>query len=215
MSEIVVFKGVKYRRYPDSKNWAESSYYVAGIADRMNGRKRLHEDLWINAHGPIPAGCHIHHRDHDPLNNDLANLICITKEDHKNEHADERRGQCTPEQRAHLESIRQLAAEWHGTEEGRGWHAEHGRRTWDSRTYVQHVCEHCGIDYLTRTSAGQERFCSNACKSAARRRSGVDDVERTCEWCSCTFQINRYQGATTCSKSCGAKLRWERRRTTA
>jgi hypothetical protein len=212
-SEIVVFRGVKYRRYPDSKNWAESSYFVAGIADRLKGRKRLHEDIWIDAHGSIPAGCHIHHRDHNPLNNDLTNLLCMTKEDHKDEHAEDRRGECSPERLALLDTIRPLAAEWHRTAEGLAWHAEHGRRSWDGRVYSEQVCDHCGVDYLTRASHGNERFCSNACKSAARRAAGLDTVERICAQCDAPYHVNRYSKGETCSKACGMKLSWKRRRT--
>lgn len=31
-------------------------------------------------------GCHVHHKDHNPLNNKPQNLICLSKEDHLKEH---------------------------------------------------------------------------------------------------------------------------------
>ena len=215
-ADVIVFKGIKYRRYPEAKNWAERSYYTPGIADRQHGRRRLHEDLWIDAYGPIPPGYHVHHRDHDTLNNDLDNLICIPRGEHQQHHKDSRRGvECTPEQLAHLAKIRDLAAEWHRSPEGREWHVEHGRRTWDGRPHVERTCEHCGIDYLTRVFGGHERFCSNACKSAARRASGVDNVDKLCVVCGSVFTANRYARAVTCSRKCGMTMQWDKRRSRA
>lgn len=215
MSEVIVFQGVKYRRYPEAKNWAERSYFLPGIADRQKGHRRLHEDLWIAAHGPIPPGCHIHHRDHNPLNNELSNLICITKDEHAEHHANDRRGEVGEQQRAHLANIRELAAEWHRSDEGRAWHSEHGARSWDRRIYVELECDHCEISYLTRSRKGSERFCSNACKSAARRARGVDDIDGICLICDAPFRTNRYKPKATCSRSCAMKLNHRNRRVPA
>ncbi len=38
---------------------------------------RLHRYAWVAAFGPVPDGCHIHHRDDDVLNNSLRNLECV------------------------------------------------------------------------------------------------------------------------------------------
>jgi hypothetical protein len=38
-------------------------------------------------HGPIPAGCVVHHRDRDSLNDDPDNLVALTRADHAAEHA--------------------------------------------------------------------------------------------------------------------------------
>ena len=37
-------------------------------------RKFLHRAIWEKANGPIPKGCHVHHKDGDRENNDLGNL---------------------------------------------------------------------------------------------------------------------------------------------
>jgi hypothetical protein len=66
--------------------------------------------VWCQAHGPLPPGHIIHHRDRDKLNDTLWNLECLTKSAHLLEHRAEIR-----------------AARWPGRWEdaGPGW--VHGR----------------------------------------------------------------------------------------
>ncbi|MGB3465659.1 MAG: HNH endonuclease [Cyclobacteriaceae bacterium] len=40
-----------------------------------------------NYYGEYPNDCEIHHMDHDINNNDVSNLVCITKELHKKYHS--------------------------------------------------------------------------------------------------------------------------------
>lgn len=47
--------------------------------------------VWEAVHGPIPRGMVIHHRDRDPLNDELANLQMMTRREHALEHLDELR----------------------------------------------------------------------------------------------------------------------------
>src|SRR5580704_10801253 len=46
----------------------------------------LHRYRWSKAHGPIPEGAIIHHSDGNPLNNDVANLECVTPKLHAKHH---------------------------------------------------------------------------------------------------------------------------------
>jgi len=202
--DVIVFKGVRYRRYPNAKTWAERAYYVPGIADRQKGRRRLHEEIWIDANGPIPSGHNVHHVDHDTLNNDLANLACIASEDHRAHHGSSMTSERRQQLRALMDEVRPKAAEWHRSEEGRAWHREHGKRTWEGRAYTEHNCEQCDVRFLTRSATGNERFCSNACKSAWRRAAGLDAVEVNCLNCGDAFKKNKYAKTRFCSRSCGA-----------
>lgn len=45
-------------------------------------KKRIlaHWYVWEKAHGPIPAGYVIHHKDHDPKNNSLENLELVARD---------------------------------------------------------------------------------------------------------------------------------------
>ncbi|WP_369432060.1 HNH endonuclease [Glycomyces amatae] len=158
----------------------------------------------------IPEGHHIHHSDGDPLNNNPSNLECITAAAHQLHHSDDRAGECAPERLAHLERIRPLASAWHQSEAGRAWHTRHGARTWANRQPHERRCDQCGAHYDTLSKHGSERFCTNACKSAWRRASGIDDVTRSCEHCGAAFRTNKYSRSRFCGRSCAASNRHAR-----
>jgi hypothetical protein len=84
---------------------------------------------------------------------------------------------------------------------------EHARRQHATRAPHTEVCEQCGNEYETTALAGSRhlRFCSEACKAAHRRASGVDDIERACHQCGALFTRNRYEKVRHCSQSCAAK----------
>lgn len=68
------------------------------------------------------------------------------------------------------------------------------------------VCEHCGKTF-TAVANGSNCFCSNKCKSAWRRKAGLDNVEKTCVVCGKTFVANKYDKGKCCSRACSATLR--------
>lgn len=209
--EVVTFRGIRFRRYPNSAHESDRRYFTPGIGDKQRGYKRLHEEVWMHANGvtEVPDGFHVHHIDHDHSNNDPRNLRIVPAAEHTSYHQ-RKRLECPDAYRSqldHLERIRPQAAEWHRSDAGREWHREHGRRTWEGREYVEKSCEQCGDSYETRSTHGGERFCSNKCKSAWRRDSGVDDVDRTCAVCGIVFRINKYSRAKNCSRQCGGRFR--------
>lgn len=203
--DVIRYKGIRYRRYPDSDKRAERSYYVPGIGDRQKyGLGRLHEEIWKDNNGPIPEGGHVHHEDHDPLNNDPSNLVCLDGDEHLRHHAAETDYR-TPERLAHLEEIRPLAAAWHSTPEGLAWHSENGKRAWESREPLPAECDQCGKPFASITRRDDDRFCSNACKSKWRRAAGLDDIDCACHRCGSAFRTNKYKGSAHCSRSCGSR----------
>ena len=206
--EVIRFNGIKFRRYPDAPSQPDRRYYVPGIGDRQRGYKRLHEEIWMHANGvdSIPDGHHIHHVDHDYSNNDPSNLELISAEEHQKHHMAERLR--SPEglefARFTMDYARQFASEWHKSEEGREWHRKRAREVWDNMEKKEAVCEQCGDSY---ESYNPGRFCSNKCKSAWRRDSGIDDVDRPCAHCGTLFRVNKYSKIKCCSGSCGAHYR--------
>jgi hypothetical protein len=201
--ETVTFNGVKYRRYEDRP------YFTPGQADKVRGARFLHQDIWAAEHGPIPSGHDVHHQDGNPLNNDVSNLVLMESSAHQALHAAERQASgwyVTPEKLAHLASIRPLAAAWHSTEEGHALHSQNGHKVWEQVETRAAACGQCGKDFEYR-SIQVPIYCSNSCKSAARRASGIDDEVRECARCGKKFSINRYATRRCCSRTCGQQLR--------
>src|ERR1700722_9087610 len=85
-SECIVFNGIKFRRYPEAKQASHRNYYSPASNYRRKGVGALHQEIWKAANGPIPLFCEIHHRDGNPLNNQLDNLECLTKSEHESAH---------------------------------------------------------------------------------------------------------------------------------
>jgi len=59
-------------------------HYVTGkrcYVSYARPRTYLARDVWAYHHGPIPDGCQVRHRDGDPSNNALENLVCVSPSD--------------------------------------------------------------------------------------------------------------------------------------
>lgn len=69
--EYIHFNGARYER---------SSYFVGPRG------KRLHVAVWEHSNGPVPEGHVVHHIDHNPLNNDLSNLVVMSAAEHQRHH---------------------------------------------------------------------------------------------------------------------------------
>lgn len=170
--------------------------------------KRLHRAVYEHFNGRVPEGCHVHHIDHNRANNEPENLTALSKAEHNRVHAAE----MTEETRERLrDNIRTravpAAAEWHKSAAGHEWHLRHYEQTKDAmHRRGEKTCEQCGRVFLGALN-GTTRFCSNACKSAYRRKLGGDDVIRTCKWCGKSFAANRYAKTRTCSRNCANHLR--------
>lgn len=153
------FDGGLYRLWPSDK-------YLS------RGGKKLHRDAWALAFGPIPDGCHIHHRDGNPRNNQLSNLECLPAREHLSKTwADTKRGS------GFSDKARVRAAEWHKSEEGRLWHSRHAVRSkgWTKWKREQKACPHCGDKFMALVRKGNsQKYCSESCKVAAYRARGAD-----------------------------------------
>jgi hypothetical protein len=211
-TDTVTFNGIKFNRYPNSKNRSDRKYYRPAANYIRQGICYLHQEIWKAAYGPIPEGHHIHHIDRNPLNNHIDNLESKPSGSHLSEHQIERTHSVLPDGRtvgqAHLDSVRHLSAEWHRSAAGRAWHRRHARKIFstEARPVRVKLCDNCGSKFETKDLLNREKsFCSNRCKSAFRRKSGLDDVERVCSVCKSSFTTNKYSKQFTCSRVCGAR----------
>jgi len=151
-SESIIYSGITYRRYPKVIDGRRAFTLFRNGTQRARGAKRLHQQIWIDCHGPIPEGCVIHHKDGNALNNDISNLVCIDRRKHQREHVNERlhdesyRNTNTD----HLAKIRPLSHAWRQTEFGKRWHTEHAYRTLvlEPREFT---CIECNTKATTRS----------------------------------------------------------------
>ena len=171
-------------------------------------RKRLHRYVFEKMHGEIPKGYHVHHADHNKENNEPDNLMLLTGSQHEKLHGLE----MTEEERAWcrnniIENAVPAAKEWHNTSEGSEWHKKHYESMKDAlHARETKQCKQCGKTF-NGTIKKTNVFCSNACRAAWRRKTGVDDEERICLVCGRPFKVNRYSKTKCCSGGCANRLR--------
>lgn len=194
----IEFDGIKF--YPDRKG-----YWIGSTGPKT--LKRLHVYVWEKYNGPVPSGYQVHHIDGNTDNNEIENLRLMSQIEHHSMHG---------KINAELASINvqkfavPAAKEWHKSEEGHEWHKQHYQK-YTAQKWLEMMtktCDMCGKEFQTPTTRGYvARFCSNNCKSAWRRKVGLDNVERTCEICGTSFFTNKYNPARFCSKECRNKAR--------
>lgn len=190
--------GYKFRK--DNK----SGYYLC--TRQIDGsRPRLHVYMWESRRGDVPKGDEIHHSDENKDNNEIDNLVCMTRKEHLAWHAE----RISDEQRRisieNLEKARDKASAWHKSEEGREWHREHSAKYLNHDKRFTLTCSNCGKEY--KSAREWSKFCSSNCQTKHRYKTGIDNETRVCEICGNDFIVNKYLRTKTCSKDCKSKLR--------
>lgn len=209
--ETIEYRGRLFHRYPDSPH-RHLRVYFWNHSESKKPPVALHRQMWIDAHGPIPKGFIVHHKDNDQLHNELDNFELLSSSAHSRMHGRQ------PERadQARRDVVRHAmpkAREWHGSAEGREWHRENGRACWSeaqrSKMLRTKKCESCGEDFETYRNFG--RFCSGRCgqRAAAKERRYWTD-KRLCAYCGNEFLANRLTKTRFCGKRCSA-LGWRRK----
>ena len=198
--KIQIFNGVKFVR--DDR----TGYYLCSTI-----KKRMHRYVWEYYNGEIPSGYDIHHKDGNKANNDIENLEMIERKAHKKYHCDKLTDEQRQWRRDNMNNkARPKAIEWHKSEMGKEWHKKQYEQYGEAlhRKY-KYICQNCGKQFEGEFGS---KFCCNACKSAYRRKSGVDNVKRICVICGKEFDTSKYSKVKTCSRSCANKLKWRNRK---
>ena len=168
----------------------------------------MHRYVWEYYNGKIPEGYEIHHKDLNRNNNNIDNLECISVSNHRKLHTD----LLTDEQREWKrrnfdKNALPKAIEWHKSEKGSEWHSEHIKKQREKGAFTKElICTNCGKVYVGEKH-GETSFCSNACKSAYRRKMGLDLAPAICTCCGKYFKTNKFKPAKTCSRSCANRMR--------
>lgn len=203
MEKFIEFDGVRFCL-------DEKTGYYHGYVKKEDRYDRLHRYIYEFYNGKLPDGYDVHHRDFDKNNNDLSNLVALPRSEHMKIHMSNLSEDRLQKMRNNLiENARPKASEWHGSEAGREWHKLHYEQMKEKLHIKQtFVCKNCGKEF----QSNKEGYCTNACKSAYRRKMGFDDVIRKCAICMKPFTVNKYAKTRTCSPSCSKKLHWILRR---
>ncbi|RKX49372.1 MAG: HNH endonuclease [Thermotogae bacterium] len=154
-----------------------------------------YKKVWEEAHGPVPQGQHLHHKDLNPGNDSLENLQLLSPKEHAQLHQ-----RLNPKTAMPKECLDE-ARTWHQSEEGISWHRKHYHDFCKESLHqrIEKVCEVCGESFQ---GLWQSKYCSNKCKARARRASGIDDVKRICVSCGEFFTVDKYRTTRTCSRKC-------------
>lgn len=197
---LAVFDGYYFRR--DKK----TGYYLS--SQKIDGkRRRLHIYVWEKTNGTIPNGFHVHHIDCNKTNNELENLKLLSAKEHSSLHGTEL---ITEEQkRKRKENIlinaTPVAKEWHKSKSGSDWHKHHyedmKEKLYEKKEFS---CEYCGKPFIAVCN-GHNKFCSNNCKSAYRRKSGIDNITKVCTLCGGEYIANKYSKTKYCENCKGKK----------
>lgn len=198
MTENQEYFGRKF--YQDQK----TGYWISTDHSSKRPRIRAHQWVWINTHGPVPKGYHIHHKNDDKSDNRIENLELVDAFRYLSLHGKQSQNVKRAIKMANKYSP--LIQAWHDSEEGKAWHKANGTLRWLNKKAVLKICEVCSKEFQTKTYF--QKFCSNNCKSQWRRLSGLDDIEIACPICLKTFKKNKYSLKKTCSKECCKKLRY-------
>lgn len=191
-TKIAYFNGKRFTR--DDK----TGYYL-GTTKENGKRQRLHRYIWEYYNGEIPKGYDIHHKDHNKDNNELDNLELISKSQHSRLHCQELTEEQKQKRKENFEkNARPKAIEWHKSVEAKEWHKKHYKISLALRQKEKFICENCGNEYEAYRNK-VNRFCSNKCKSAWRRKNNIDNEERYCSKCGAIYQCNRYSLRKLCN----------------
>lgn len=150
------FDGQIWRMWPSDRYFSRSN-------------SRLHRAVWTLAFGPIPGGCHIHHKDGEPANNALSNLECLPASEHL---------KLTWKEVGRIgvfsEKAKAGARAWHKSPEGLLWHRRHAQKaqSWTKWKREKRACLHCKKSYLgiVRNSGTQQKYCCTVCKHLDRNK---------------------------------------------
>lgn len=197
------FNGVRFTRTYDTS-------YFKNMKVTPHG---MHRYVWKFYNGPIPEGYEIHHKDGNKANNDISNLECLERCEHKRLHGRMLTEEDREWRRKNLEvNARPKASEWHGSLEGRKWHSQHAKNM--KKCEVKCICQQCGKEFSTwNINKHTKKFCSGACQQKYLRQTAPKNISGVCIICGKKFITDKYHSSITCSKSCGVALAWRNGKT--
>lgn len=200
-TQVLIMSGkvVQFRKKTDNGYWVNNNNKTGNVL-------YLHREKYKQEFGLTEEqikGYEVHHIDGNKDNNEIDNLKLLTTEEHHK-----------------LHSIRSESSHRHVCKKcGRTYWSSVSKSTeicdrcdsslatgGSSIIIITKICEYCGAEYETKgVNRNRSKFCSNKCKSAYRRATGVDKIEKICAFCGNSFETDKYSNAIYCSPRCASK----------
>lgn len=167
-TEEIVWKGRSYRRQPDHADRHRRVYFMATTFPR----NYLHRDVYVTYNGEIPDGWHVHHIDHDPLNNAPENLAVMSPEAHAALH-----GSALEPTGRHCDECGEMYQGYRSWGRWCSAACKERRRRRDGVAYKRprkeamaepRICGECSSAFIA--SRPWSKFCSSKCRGIFGRR---------------------------------------------
>ena len=181
---------------------------------RYTKNLQLHRMVYTYHCGEIPESYEIHHIDHNPANNNISNLQCLTKNQHMSIHN-------SKADTVHLTCLN-CGKTFTFSKRGRKLFCSiqcgNEHRAKNPELYEERVCEYCGKTFTVLKSL-KVTCCSRACGARLhwkkeREKIGKPEPARikTCPVCGKEFQVpSTNPNKKCCSTSCGYQSRKKNR----
>ena len=193
--EKLEYNGHIYTRSLENKTGRRNYFY------RENGSKTLHREMWKDVNGEIPKGHHIHHKDGNPLNNNIENLECLSHKEHM--HAHSVLAKIDPSK-----DIFKTRKDWQRSPDGIMHHRKIGKENWKKRQKVKRICITCLQEEWVHTTVLLHSACKN-CRGRNGRKKPVEIKQEKfipimvkCTVCENFGMQKTRRNRLFCSKNC-------------
>lgn len=189
------------------------NYYVQSSGRYYNCShskpRLLHRKVWTDINGDIALGYVIHHKDHDWRNNNISNLELVERKQHCIDHFKEREminikcKECGKDHATPFSSRTLYCSNYCSQKR------KHDRYKTDIRK-----CIECNKEFEAHRHR-KVKCCGYKCSSKRRGRISkiaAGNHEKECAICSIKFNPGDELRTITCSRSCGAKMRWKNKK---
>ena len=183
MCEQVEFNGKIYKKV--TGKWA-TRYFRRKEKGKIF---YLHREIWKFYNGEIPKGCVVHHKDLNPFNNSIENLVCLTPREHSKLHNSEEF--INPIVKETRDRIKYSKENW----------KERREKALLTSQIRRGICKECGKEY--QVTNVHQKYCCPKCRKRANTRDSKK--EQICEICGAVFIAPTYYSRTTCSNECAHK----------
>ena len=194
-----IFDGITFHKL-------KSGYY--------QGQIKMHRYVWQRCFGDIPEDYVIHHKDHNPENNNIANLQVLSPEQHAKIHEQE----LIAARKAHEFTCAHCGKVFSAYSNGENCfcskECQRAYRQTGSNYQKQCTCVICGKPFTARKDK-KTKTCSPQCagKFRSQKHTPIKQTEqRTCIICGKLFMVNKRKKTKTCSSKCAHVLHWQKRR---